>query len=212
MDSNLSDREKWDRRYLDGSYADRSWPSAYLDSLLSLNDSLPKGGRALDLACGRGRNSIFLARNNFLVDAIDISPVALRYAVQESIKSNLSINWVLADLMEKKLPMRGQITASYDLIVMFRFVSNDLLESLVSMLAPNGVLISEQHLVRSQKDEADRIVGPSSNRFRVEKGSLKHAILKACSSVDIVDEFEGLVQDPDGEVAQVSRVCVTRRG
>ena len=114
--------------------------------------------------------------------------------------------------MEKKPPMRAQITASYDLIVMFRFVSNDLLESLVSMLVPNGVLISEQHLVRSQKDEADRIVGPSSNRFRVEKGSLKRTILKACSSVDIVDEFEGLVQDPDGEVAQVSRICVTRRG
>ena len=29
---------------------------------------------------------------------------------------------------------------------------------------------------------------------------------------DFVDEFEGLVQDPDGEVAQVSRICVTRRG
>ena len=29
---------------------------------------------------------------------------------------------------------------------------------------------------------------------------------------DIVDEFEGLVQDPDGQVAQVSRICVTRRG
>ena len=59
-----------------------------------------------------------------------------RYGVQESIKSNLSINWVLADLMEKKPPMRAQITASYDLIIMFRFVSNDLLESLESMLAP----------------------------------------------------------------------------
>ena len=67
-------------------------------------------------------------------------------------------------------------------------------------------------MVKSQKDEADRIVGPSSNRFRVEKGSLKRTILKASSSVDIVDEFEGLVQDPDGEVAQVSRICVTRRG
>ena len=212
MDSNLSDREKWDRRYSEGSYADRFWPSAYLESLLGRNDFSPKGGRALDLACGRGRNSIFLARNNFCVDAIDVSPVALRYGVQESIKSNLSINWVVADLMEKKSPMQGQITASYDLIIMFRFVSSDLLESLVSKLAPNGVLISEQHLVRSQKDEGERIVGPSSNRFRVEKGSLKHTILKSRSSVDIVDEFEGLVQDPDGEVAQVSRICVMRRG
>ena len=114
--------------------------------------------------------------------------------------------------MEKKSPMQGQITASYDLIIMFRFVSSDLLESLVSKLAPNGVLISEQHLVRSQKDAGERIVGPSSNRFRVEKGSLKHTILKSRSSVDIVDEFEGLVQDPDGEVAQVSRICVMRRG
>ena len=84
----------------------------------------------------RGRNSIFLARNDFSVDAIDVSPVALRYGVQESIKSNLSINWVLADLMVGF----GNVSANNCIprsdCHVSRFVSNDLLESLLICLLP----------------------------------------------------------------------------
>ena len=62
-----------------------------------------------------------------------------------------------------------------------------------------------EHLVVS-KDEADRIVGPSSNRFRVE-GFFKSTILKASSSVDVVDEFEGLFRIQMGR-SRKSRVFV----
>src|SRR5688572_2866920 len=56
---NVSDaeRERWDARYREGAGATE--PSAFI---MSLDDVLPKSGRALDLAGGRGRHAIWLAR------------------------------------------------------------------------------------------------------------------------------------------------------
>ncbi|MBI5747375.1 MAG: methyltransferase domain-containing protein [Nitrospirae bacterium] len=63
----------WDTRYLTGDYSPAKEPSRLLAQLLTL---LPKG-RALDIACGEGRNAIFLAKSGYEVDAVDISSVAL---------------------------------------------------------------------------------------------------------------------------------------
>ena len=62
------DRDKWNQRYAENSYR-RSNPVSLL------NGWLPKipVGRALDVACGAGRNSIFMAAAGFQVDAIDIN-------------------------------------------------------------------------------------------------------------------------------------------
>ena len=71
-----ADRNKWDQRYREGAYASRDYPSEFLkQQLLHL-----KPGKALDLACGAGRNSIFLAQNGFFVDAVDVSSVGLERA------------------------------------------------------------------------------------------------------------------------------------
>lgn len=71
-----ADRERWNGRYAAGEYGERRWPSDFLKESL---DRLPRG-RALDLACGLGRNARFLAENGWQVDAVDVSDVALRKA------------------------------------------------------------------------------------------------------------------------------------
>ena len=52
---NPPDRQRWDLRYREGAYAQRHWPSAYLQQLHQ-GGVIPDDGRALDIACGRGRN------------------------------------------------------------------------------------------------------------------------------------------------------------
>ncbi|MCK5307678.1 MAG: SAM-dependent methyltransferase, partial [Zetaproteobacteria bacterium] len=59
----------WDKRYSVNPSTQLRKPSALLAELLP---TLP-GGKALDLACGEGRNAFFLARNGYAVDAIDSS-------------------------------------------------------------------------------------------------------------------------------------------
>ena len=64
------DREKWNSKYLKNS--GKSDPSKILGKYISLVSH----GNALDLACGNGRNSRFLAQKGFQVDAVDISSIA----------------------------------------------------------------------------------------------------------------------------------------
>jgi SAM-dependent methyltransferase len=70
----------------DGFYADRSRPVPFFadkpdENLASyLDRGLLSPGRALDLGCGPGRNARYLAARGFQVDAVDLSPAALRWA------------------------------------------------------------------------------------------------------------------------------------
>ena len=67
------DRDKWNQRYAEDSYR-KSNPVSLLSNWLP---EIPVG-RALDVACGAGRNSIFMAEAGFQVDAIDISREGLK--------------------------------------------------------------------------------------------------------------------------------------
>src|SRR3970282_2133468 len=60
-----AERLRWDERYRTGAYTDRKHPTALLAEWVS---QLAQG-RALDVACGAGRNSLYLAANGWGVDA-----------------------------------------------------------------------------------------------------------------------------------------------
>ncbi|WP_160723125.1 methyltransferase domain-containing protein [Bacillus sp. USDA818B3_A] len=57
-----------------------------------------KGGIALDLACGLGGNSLFLAHKNYQVLALDISDVAIGYLKEQAAKNTLPIDAKITDL------------------------------------------------------------------------------------------------------------------
>ena len=82
--------EKWEQKYKGGEYTPNENPSALLVEWLS---HIPKG-RALDIACGLGRNALFLARHGFAVDAIDISSAGLAIARRKALERGLTVNWV----------------------------------------------------------------------------------------------------------------------
>ena len=105
-------RAKWNRRY--GARPARPLadpPAEWLWENRSLVAGSP-GRRALDVACGAGRNALFLAGLGFEVDAVDVSDVAvdrLRAAVRER---SLSVDARRLDLERDPLPR-----SDYDLIV-----------------------------------------------------------------------------------------------
>jgi SAM-dependent methyltransferase len=189
-----ADREKWNERYAAGAYAQRRQPSDFLTSHIGL---LPRG-RALDVACGRGRNALFLAAEGFDVDAVDISTVALDHARATGVREALDVNWICQDLdLQLTLPTR-----TYQLIIMFRFVSMPLLRRLPNYLTRGGVLMVEQHMVW----QASPVTGPRSERFRVAPGAMAEAL----TGMEVLVAEEGLVVEPDGEQAALSRLLVRR--
>jgi SAM-dependent methyltransferase len=182
------DRNRWNARYAAGAFAARTWPSALL---AEWSDRL-RPGRALDLACGAGRNALFLARHGWQVDAIDISAVALERAAETARAEGLAVTWIEADL-ERTRP-----TGRYDLVVLFRYLDPDLIEALPGLLAPGGWLIVEQHVESDGHQN-----GPDNPAFRLAAGALGRSL---AGRLEVIAASEGEVIDPDGRPMALARL------
>lgn len=125
-------------------------------------------GRALDLACGAGRNAIFLAQAGFQVDAIDISVEGLKQARQKAEARGLDINWI-----EQDLDQAYPFDTTYDVIIVMWYVNLALITRLCDCLAPGGYLLSEQHLITDKE-----VIGPTNPDYRVAPGDLPEAVAR----------------------------------
>jgi len=192
------DRDKWNARYAEGAYADRTHPSPLLEEWLPRLEVSAASPRAVDIACGNGRNALFLARNGWQVDAVDISDVALQNVAKSAEDESLAVQCVAADL-ESAEPIPAQILPpqAYDLAIIFRYANLPLLKRVGASLKPGGYLIVEAHL---QTDA--EVIGPGSARFRLAPGALR----AAAGELAVVDYSEGLVVDPDGRLAALARM------
>ena len=190
----IADRKKWNQRYGEGAYSSRDYPSEFLKQRLSQT----KPGKALDLACGTGRNAIFLAQNGFCVDAVDVSSVGLERAGERADSLGVSINWLNQDLLDQwKLPIER-----YSLIIMFRFVALDLLAVLPEILERGGSLIIEEHL----RWRDHMVTGPTNEKFRVTPGELARVM----DGLKVLYKYEGLVTEPDGALAALSQLHLVK--
>ena len=182
------DRERWNRRYRDGAYEQRTHPSALVAEWI---DRLP-GGRALDVASGAGRNARFLNDLGYCVTALDISGVALsRLADAPHIQ-------VITHDLDRGLPT---LDGGFDLILKMRFLNLALVPALIDALNPGGVLVCE---VLLQGGPAE--VGPAGPRFRAAPGALR----TAAQALVVMHDSEGEVIDPDGRSVNLARLIARK--
>lgn len=104
------DREVWNRRYTGSELLWTAEPNRFLVAEAA---ELPPG-RALDLACGEGRNAVWLAERGWRVTGVDFSEVALEKARALADERGVEADWVLADLLEHR-PEPG----AFDLVILF---------------------------------------------------------------------------------------------
>jgi 2-polyprenyl-3-methyl-5-hydroxy-6-metoxy-1,4-benzoquinol methylase len=134
-DENRKDLLKWDGRFRAEECVLGSEPSVYLFDNISLIASLVPGRRALDIACGEGRNSIFLAKHGFDVFGLDISEAGLEKARGWMEREGLKIDFRLEN-------MEGYVfREKFDLIINFNFLLRDLIPKAVDALHPRGVMV-----------------------------------------------------------------------
>ena len=125
------DRKKWNSRYLKDLGGTDPCP------ILKKYWRLASFGDALDIACGNGRNSIFLAAKGFVVDAVDISTVVTDHLAGK----NPNIKVICADLDTWKIPQNR-----YELIANVRFLDRRLFPLIKNGLRTGGVLIFESFM------------------------------------------------------------------
>lgn len=161
-----SDRIKWNTRFdsQDSYLGER--PSPFLFREFERIKALTPGPDALDIACGEGRNSIFLAQHGFRVVGVDISDVGLEKGRKLAHTLGLDIDLRRLDLDD------CLIEGTYDLILNFNFLLRGLIPYEVASLNPGGLLLfdtimASEKLLQShdpayllQQGELNRLFAP----------------------------------------------------
>ena len=94
--ASVMDSASWDRRYAGRELVWTAEPNRFL---VAGTETLAPG-RAIDLACGEGRNAIWLAERGWQVTAVDFSAAGLARAARLAAERKVSVDWVQADLLD----------------------------------------------------------------------------------------------------------------
>ena len=155
-----TDRIRWNERYAGDEYQMGLAPSRFLAARIEQIKALCPGRRALDIACGEGRNSIFLARHGYHVTAVDISDRGIEKGVRRMRVEGVSVDFRGGDLE------RYAIGERYDLIVNINFLLRELIPREVAALTPGGVILFETIL------DSPRLPGGHTKQFLLQPGEL----------------------------------------
>lgn len=102
-----------------------------------------KPGLALELACGAGRNALYLAEQGWRVSAVDVSRVAIGILNKRSLASGVKIDARVIDLEADTFLIARN---SYDLICDFYFLDRNLFPAIRRGIRPGGLFVGSIHL------------------------------------------------------------------
>jgi SAM-dependent methyltransferase len=142
----MSKRDAWNARYSASELVWGADPNRFLEA--ELRDAPPEG-RVLDLACGEGRNAIWLAARGWQVTAVDYSEVAIERAQGLAAREGVEVEWVCADLTR----WTPEARAFRLVVILYLQVPGEdrrrVLERAASALAPGGALFVIGHARRN---------------------------------------------------------------
>ena len=143
-------------------------PSAFVESWISRlaghERSRRAPRRALDVAMGRGRHALVLARCGFQTFGVDLTHDAVRDAISAAARDGLLVRGWCADLTVSPLP-----AGAFDLVVVTRYLQRDLFDSIKTSLRPGGVVIYETFTVAQRASGT----GPKSPEHLLGPGELR---------------------------------------
>lgn len=171
-----SDRNKWNERYSGERFFFSLTPSRFLADCFDTVLPLVPGRRALDIACGEGRNALFLAQQGFQVTAIDIAEKGLERGAARAAQLGVEVDFVRADLEECRL------TGGYDLILNFNFLLRPLIPEMVERLASGGVIVMETIM------EGPNLQGEHKREFLLQAGELRRLFTRPDGAILLAEE------------------------
>lgn len=90
------DTNAWDARYAEHELVWSAEPNEFV--VAEAGGPPHRGATAVDLACGEGRNAVWLAEHGWEVTGVDFSPVALDKARGLAQRRGVTVDWVVADV------------------------------------------------------------------------------------------------------------------
>ena len=168
--------------------------STLIDDYFELLNVCAKSGSIIDLACGGGRNGLFLANKGLPVIFSDRSENALKIVSNTltTIKGE-SKAW-LVDLEQQNFnPLEGK---QFSAALIFRYLHRPLMPALLESIIPGGLIIYETFTIDNRQ-----FGRPNNKDFLLQSGELKNYF----NNWEILHYFEGILSNPDRAIAQI--VC-----
>ena len=151
--------------------------------------------RALDLACGRGRHALLLARSGYHVEAVDFALPAIASLAERARAAGLDVDCLAADATTWPVP-RGR----YALVVVVSFLERALFGALRNAVQPGGALVMETFL--SGHERYGRPVNPA---YLLRPGELAREM----SGWTVLDAHEGRTER-DGRLVMLTGILAQK--
>ncbi|MFF8844114.1 methyltransferase domain-containing protein [Streptomyces sp. NPDC015127] len=192
-DSNATGAEFWDARY---SESERIWSGNPNTALVREATGL-RPGTALDLGCGEGADTIWLAQRGWRVTATDISAVALERAARHAEEAGVAdaVDWRQSDLAVSFPAGEFDLVSAHYLHSPGDLPREDILRRAAAAVAPGGVLLIVGHS------------GPAPWETTTHEGVPLPTPQEVLDSLDLpeegwevqrCEEFERKQNDPEG--------------
>lgn len=152
----------------DGRYRERSAPTQPSKILVEFAGCLPWAGLAIDLACGGGRNSVFLARRGLRTVGVDRSRPALEQARELGRRKGAAVDWIQADLENFCLAPQA-----VDVVVCTYYRDPKLYPQIRNILKPSGLLIYQTFT----REQIHFGTGPANPDHLLAPAELLHAFV-----------------------------------
>lgn len=153
--------------------------------LLDNRHLLPASGAALDVACGLGANALLLAEHGLTTYAWDSSTVAV-----DKLQENARVCGASVEAAVRDVVAHPPGPASFDVIVVTRFLERSLAVPLVRALRTDGLLFYQTFTRTYVNDN-----GPSNPNYRLTDGEL----------LVLFSTLQPLVYREEGKVGDTSR-------
>jgi SAM-dependent methyltransferase len=152
----IEDKQRWNKRHVEKPMRKNVEP--VLENYIKEANI----GIALDIACGTGRNTHFMAEKGFTVDALDISDYALG-----EIKDIDTIHKIEVDLDKYNLEVD-----KYDLIVNINYLNRRFFPQIKEALRKDAILIFETFIVAHGDFN-----NPANPEYLLRKNELLHSFI-----------------------------------
>ena len=182
----IQDKERWNIRHVQKPM------KHHIEPIVQKYIKGVNVGNALDIACGVGRNTHFLAENGFLVDAVDFSDYAL-----SQVKNDVKITKIEVDLDTHNLEQN-----KYDLIININYLSRRLFPQIKDALKSGGIVIFETFIIAHGDFNQ-----PKNQEFLLRTNELLHAFV----GLDIIYYEEKNDINLRGELTRVASLVAKKR-
>jgi len=145
----------WDERYRSRLRAAEDLDATPTPLLVEAAKSLAPG-KALDLACGTGRNALWLAEQGWSVIAVDGSPAAIEIMRSRASERGVTMNIRIADLERSEYQIEPSV---WNLVAICYYLQRDLFEPAKQGVVPGGILVSIVHITEPGEE-------PTAHRLR----------------------------------------------